>query len=76
MNNYLIILATIAYSNTISFERMVKEYRCDQTALQVMIVKGIIEKYDRDGGNVVMLSLKGRKLYQSLDSVVDMAMFS
>lgn len=76
MSNYIKILGVIAYSNTISFERMVNEYRCDQTALQVMIMKGIVDKWDRDGGNIVMLSQKGRKLYQSLDSVVDLAMFS
>ncbi len=76
MNDYLIILGVLGYSNTISFERMVDEYKCDLSSLQVMIMKDIINKFEREGSNVLVLSPKGRKLYHSLSGVIDLAMFS
>ncbi len=74
MSNYIKILGVIAYSNSISFEQMVDEYKCDESALQFLISRGVIEKWSKGSSNVVMLSLKGRKLYQSIDSVIDLSL--
>ena len=72
---YLVILGIIGYSNTYTYKRLSKIKEVDNLALDILISKDILYRYEKHG-DIVKLSIKGELLFESLQNILNLSLFN